>query len=205
MFMVCVGVCFSSHGLLWTVFYCSAELVLPPVSGVLQLQKPGWLAQSGFIYFTHLSRFFAFLLKGKHIECVLYHVYFWKAQWVFYIPPCSGESMWSGIWFAQWTKKSRCLLKPRAWIGVCLSFLQTLPIAHFMASLCVYICDALEKARALLSPKLVLTSDQIKTEGCWRDAFSYLTPLNHRSRDLNTTFICVWSLSGWVSHVLQAE
>lgn len=45
--------------------------------------------------------------KGKHIVCVLYHVYFWKAQWVFYIPPCSGESMWSGVWFAQWAKKEQ--------------------------------------------------------------------------------------------------
>lgn len=202
MFMVCVGVCFSSHGLLWTVFYCSAELVLLPISGVLQLQKPGRLTQSGFIYFTHLSRFFAFLWKGKtHCVCTLPRLFLKSTVGFLHSAVQQGKHV---IWdlICAVSKKSRCLLKSRTWIWVCLSFLQTLPIAHFMASLCVYICDALEKTRALPSLKLVLTSDQIKTEGCCRDAFSYLTPLNHTSRDLNAAFICVWSLSGWVSHVL---
>ena len=123
------GGCFFSHGLLWTVFYCSAELELLLNSRVLQLQKLGWLTQSAF---------------------VLCHVYCWKARRDFYIPLCSKESMWSGIWFAQWAKKNRCLLKPWARIRV-FSFYQTLPSAHFMASFCVHICGALEKPWALLS------------------------------------------------------
>lgn len=126
--------------------------------------RPDSLSRVSFILPTFTGFYIPF--KGKtHCVCVLYHIYFWKAQWVFYIPLCSKESMWSGIWFAQWAKKNRCLLKPWARIWVSLSFFQTLPIAHFMAILCAHICGALEKARALPSLKLALTSDQIKNKG----------------------------------------
>lgn len=54
----------------------------------------------------HLSypplQVFTFLLKGKHIVYVYFSTsIFEKHSWVFYIPLCSNESMWSGIWFVQ--------------------------------------------------------------------------------------------------------
>lgn len=168
-----------THRCLWCVWGCvfphmvSSELyfiVLQSLSFCSSAEscsfrsRPDSLSRVSFILPTFTGFYIPF--KGKtHCVCVLYHIYFWKAQWVFYIPLCSKESMWSGIWFAQWAKKNRCLLNPWARIWVSLSFFQTLPIAHFMAILCAHICGALEKARALPSLKLVLTSDQIKNKG----------------------------------------
>lgn len=156
------GVCGGVFFLTWSPLNCvllfcrawaSAHQQSPAAS------EAGPTHSVGFHLFYPPLHVFPVLLKGKHIM----YVYFTTSIFERHIPLCSKESMWSGIWFAQWAKKNRCLLKPWARIWVSLSFFQTLAIAHFMAILCVHICGALEKARALPSLRLVLT-DQIKKQ-----------------------------------------